>query len=323
MRLLMLLVLMLIANTVSIAQNTDTVEEYYDYHWKKCLPQIASYYRLAYKDGKWWYAKDYHLSTQTIQMKGWYSEYEKGEFRKEQGMFFYYHPNGKVSEKVRYIDGVMEGVLKKFDTNGVMTDSAFFKKGIPVKVAYRWKDKKLIFKGVYDEKGSGIGEEWAYYENGILSDYWKLCAPNILDSVSLHYYPNGKLSCKEYYMCGKVLKRDCYDTSGIFIGNECKDSEPIIAKRELRKALQKIKDRIYYAAPKEIKELRGKVNSFLIVKVCVDEKGVLSITLTKGINPILDSFITHLFQEFPNAKPAIVYNRNVYVCEEEVVPIKF
>jgi len=315
-----LLLICLIANTLMFAQNkADTVEYYMNSKWEKCGELFATYFRLAYKDGDTWCVKDYYLSTRTIQMKGYFSEYKKDDFKTENGMFYYYHPNGILEGKQRYVNGKREGVFKWYDNTGKITDSAYYKNGMPCKFAFRWEDGILIGRSAFNDTGSGAGEVWVYYKNGTLSDYERFCEGYKKDSVSLHYYPNGKLSCKEYYNCGKELKHECFDTNGVLTGYNCLYTgiEPV-SKREFRKAIQNIKDKLVYGSPPEIKDMikNKQVRGVILLQLCVDTTGKLTVKVLKGLNGKLDKYICDMLSQLPKLKPEIIYNRLHDSCEE-------
>lgn len=285
---------------------------------------MATYFRQAYKDGDVWCVKDFYLSTGTIQMKGYFSEYKNDDFSIENGMFYYYHPNGKLEGKERCLNGKREGVSKWYDSTGRITDSAYFKKGMPSGIAFKWADGILIGRAVYNDTGSGAGEEWVYYKNGVLSDYWKFCEGYLMDSVSLHYYPNGNLSCKEYFERGKLLKYACYNTDGDLVGFNCPPTKPEpLDKKDFRKAIRDMKDRIRYGAPPEIVDMikNKQIRGVILLQICIDIKGKANIIILKGLHPKLDKYIYDVLQELPRFTPARNYNRLEESCEELELPI--
>ncbi len=316
----LLLLINLISGLLVWAQAPeDTISYYMSSKWFRCEAHLATYFRQAYKDGDVWCVKDFYLSTSTIQMKGYFSEYKNNDFSIENGMFYFYHPNGKLESKVRCINGKREGLYRSYDSTGRLTDSSWFKNGMPCKYGFAWEDGILVGKAVYNDTGSGEGEEWVYYKNGVLSDYWRFCVGYKMDSVSLHYYPNSNISCKEYFECGKLLKYDCYNTDGVLIGVDCPPKEPEpLDKKDFKKSVKAIYERIRYAPPPDVaamiknKQLRGVI----LLQLCVDMKGYANVRVLKGLHPVLDKYIYDLFQDLPRFTPAREYNRPVESCEE-------
>lgn len=320
-----LLLISLLAGICVLAQApADTVVYYMNSKWAKCEEHLATYFRQAYKDGDVWCVKDFYLSTRTIQMKGYFSQYKNDDFSIENGMFYYYHSNGKIKAKVRCVKGKKEGLYKSYDSTGLITDSAYYKNDMPCKFGFKWDDGILIGKAVYNDTGSGAGEEWVYYKNGILSDYWKFCSGYLMDSVSLHYYPNGNLSCKEYFDRGKLLKYACYNIDGVLTGFDCPPKEPEpLYKRDFRKAIRDMKDKIRYGAPHEIVDMikSKQISGVILLQICIDIKGKANIAILKGVHPKLDKYIFDLLQELPGFTPARNYNRFEESCEELELPI--
>ncbi len=212
---LTLLICLIACLQLSAQQTNDTVEYYTNYDGVVCRPDSAYYYRLAFKDGSLWKVKDFYVIQQVKRMEGYFADYRDGEFSNRQGMFFYYHPNGKIDCKIRYINNNREGVYKAYNENGLLIDSAFYKNDQLIKCRYKWNDKGAqVFKGIYTEDGYGPGTEEVYFDDGKLSAAGKVLNGSYKDSVWTYYHNNGKISCTEFYEYGLPKERKCYDPSG-------------------------------------------------------------------------------------------------------------
>lgn len=197
------------------AQQSDTVEHYLTLGGKPCEPANAFYYRLGVKSGEQWKVKQFYIASQTKQMEGYYSKYGKDTFEIRNGAFTYYHENGKVQKRERYINDLKEGVLKGYDSTGKLVDSGFFRKGVPYDQHYKWySNGQVSFKGLYDADGKGVGEEWAYFEDGKISHHRKTKEGYITDSVWTYYHENGAISCLEYYSKDSMERMDCFEEDG-------------------------------------------------------------------------------------------------------------
>ncbi|OSZ82881.1 hypothetical protein CAP35_06350 [Chitinophagaceae bacterium IBVUCB1] len=212
---------------IGLAQtNTDTIEYFMDYDGKTCGPDSAYYYRLAYKEGKWWKVKDFYTIERVKRMDGYFTNYADGKFDNKQGMFFFYHPNGSVANKVRYINNMREGLYKAYNENGKLIDSALFIKGKLVKFRYKWNDNgDTVYIGRYDADGSGEGYEEHFFDDGVISARGKIIYGEHKDSVWTYYHNNGKLSCAEVYEYGRCTDRKCYNINGGFEG-DCEEMTP-------------------------------------------------------------------------------------------------
>lgn len=300
----------------------DTVEYYFDYQWKPCKPVSGCYYRRTYKEGDLWRVKDYYLSTRTLQMDGTSLD-DSGNI--DHGMFYFYHENGRLSEKGRFVRDTIEGLVKKYDTSGRLIDSALYKKGLPWKFWYQWySNGTLKYKGVFDDSGYGKGEAWFYWEDGKPADHAYLSAGNKLDSVLTHYNQSGIICCKDYYKNGERIRRECYGPNGLLLQGSCEDrgSDWAGSRREFRKKMQSMKDRLRYTASDEVKALIKKLNGDMVIRMCVNEEGTVSASLIKGLDPLVDKFIMDILSDWPKVKPAIINNRPQEECAEEAIPIR-
>lgn len=83
------------------------------------------------------------------------------------GKSLVFYKDGKIASETHYVDGVKEGVFKKYSENGIVLEEIPYKNdqfyGL---VTYRDINGKLYAQGMY-EKGLKKGI-WKYYENGKL-----------------------------------------------------------------------------------------------------------------------------------------------------------
>jgi TonB family protein len=190
----------------------DTLEFLLDYEKKLSKPERASYYRLAYKEDAYWRVKDFDLIAKTIEMNGLYTN---DSFTTPHGMHYWYHSNGKLQKKGRYIDGLKEGIWKQYGEDGRLVDSSLYKNGLPWKFAYNWfADGKISFRGIYDDNGKGSGYETGYLEDGTLSSFGKYADGYKRDSIWTYYYKNDRPCSIEYYSNGRFLKSECFGENG-------------------------------------------------------------------------------------------------------------
>ncbi|MBN8671059.1 MAG: TonB family protein [Chitinophagales bacterium] len=304
MKNILLLISLLCSLPVS-AQQSDTVEHYLTYTGAICKPEESYYYRLAYKEEGLWKVKLFSIFTQTKEVDGYYETYKNDSFFVEQRMFYHYYPNGKIRQKVRYVNGLREGVLKGYDSTGRLIDSGFYKKGIPYKLRYKWSDNgSVVFKGVYDDAGSGIGEEWEYYDNGTLSSFGKTGQKGLKDSVWTYYYINGKISSQETYFKDSMIAIVCYNPDGTVSNDECKPVLPAVSTIDIS---QHLMDYLRYPAEAKDNNIQGTVT----IKFTVKKNGVLSdfIVLGKRIGGGCDEEAVRVMKLMPKWKPGKMHNR--------------
>lgn len=232
MKYLLLLVILIFGARSLNAQSVDTIEQYLNYDMKKCEPANATYFRMAIKEGQWWKVKDFYIKEQVKKYDGYFVKYDHDTFSYKQGMHTEYHENGRIRNKVRYLDNLREGLYKAYDTGGRITDSVLFKNNLPNKYGYGWySDGKVRMKGIYDTDTTGIGEEWEYHPNGKLASYGKLAKGYLSDSVWTYYHENGNISSIETYSKDSLLSITCYNEDGTPSKDSC--MQIIMAKQPL------------------------------------------------------------------------------------------
>lgn len=255
---IMFLLFAVLWNVSVMGQAVDTAFEYFiDGNKKKATVENGTFYRKVARKNNVWTVKDYFIEEKSLQMEGSYFD---DSLTVKNGMFYWYHPNKRLQRKGRYINGKKEGMWKSYNEEGKLADSALYKNGIPYKFAYRFSDNgKVIMTGVYDENGAG--GETAYYENGTIDYFGKLCSGYLKDSVWIFFFENGDISAKEYFDKGKLLKIECF-TKNI------KEKQSTIESGPLLKSVTKLfrdmdEDLAEFIIPDEMPEASYNVNKFL------------------------------------------------------------
>ncbi len=301
------------------AQQSDTVEHYLMHDEKPCDPANSFYYRLGIKDGMLWKVKQFYISTQTKQMEGYFSKYGNDTFEIRQGSFIYFHENGKVWKKVRYINDLKDGIAKEYSEDGRLTDSGYYKQGIPYKVHYGWyNDGAIRFKGIYDSVATGIGEEWAYFNNGKLSSYRKTKAGYLTDSVWIYYHENGKVSCIESYGKDSIEKMECFNEDGKaapkeYTAHELLPVSNIDFNKHLMKNLRYPKDAI-----------ENNTEGTVYVKFYVDTDGsVIDVTtIGRKLGMGCDEEAIRVIKAMPKWTPGRDHNRLVKIYFTQAVTFR-
>lgn len=289
----------------SFAQSaSDTIEYYMNYDGEPCSPDSAYYYRLAFKDGNWWKVKDFYVIQQVKRMEGYFATYKDGHFDNRQGVFFYYHPNGKIDNKVRYTNNMRDGVYKAYNQKGLLIDSAFYKYDELIKCRYKWNDNGAqVFKGVYTKDGNGPGTEEHYFDDGKLSASGKVINGSYKDSLWTYYHNNGKISCTELYENGLSKERKCYDPLGKSEGG----CDAMIAPFYDRK-----RNNMYRLVDPELLDMVNADYISFTVKILIDKDGrVLNVEMiTKPL--VTQIFYNRAMQELydmPKWIPGKEHNR--------------
>ncbi len=312
-----LLFIFCLFDALSSYAQKDTVEYYQDYWGRACKPVNGYTYRRVYNEGNIRHVKDYYVKERTLRMDGTCLDDSGYTWH---GMNYQYHTNGKLAEKVRYVHDTLEGLLKAYNFEGLLVDSELYKHDMPWKFSYSWNCYgKLVFKGVYDDSGSGIGEEWSYYDDGALADHGLTTTGYKKDSVWTYYYRSGGVSCKDYYKAGEKLKRECFDKDGQIQLKNCEDAEPVfIDSKEV--LINKLRYRIWDRMTRRYTFEEG---AWIVVNLCVSETGAMTANLVQGVKPDVDKVIIEALNGMSKATPARKFNRPTVSCEDIYISLRF
>jgi len=315
----LLLFIGLLCSTPVFAQQSDTIEHYLTYGEKPCAPVNAFYYRLGIKTGEQWKVKQFYISTQTKQMEGYFSKYGKDTFEVRQGKFVHYHENGRVKDRVSYVNDVAEGLSTEYDENGKLIDSGYYKHGIPYNEWYAWNSNgQVSFKGVYDADGKGIGEEWAYFASGKLSSHRKTKAGYTTDSAWVYYHENGVVSCIEFYGKDSMERMECFNEDGKPADKKyCEHTLLAVSPVDVTRHLQK---NLKY--PKEA--IENNIDGTVYIKFYVDKDGsVVDVEpMGRKLGGGCDEEAVRVMKLMPKWTPGRDHNRLVKVYYTQAVTFR-
>jgi antitoxin component YwqK of YwqJK toxin-antitoxin module len=126
------LLFLLFTSHYVFAQKT---EAFYDYFWKPTTPENARYFSIIEKTDSGWLHSDYYISTKQLQMRALFAD-EAGKIRNGNSLYFF--ANGRPSVVGRIVNNKQEGVCVRYHSNGMLSDSAFFRNGQVVDTRFRW-----------------------------------------------------------------------------------------------------------------------------------------------------------------------------------------
>lgn len=303
----------------TIAYGQDTVQHFIRFlSENKCEPHEGYYYRMAYRDGEWWRVEDYYYKERSLYRSAIYKYKNANDsFYTPMGMILTYHPNKKVKSKEVYVDGLKEGLARSYDTAGRLIDSARFKKDMPIGYWYKWNSKgDVVFKGIYDDEGSGKGINWMYHDNGKLSAYGITSKGATPDSIWTFYYDNGNISSVETYDKDSLLNIQCFDEDGRLSKDSCMAEKMPVAPYSVNAFLGK---NIKYPSAARYNNISGRVS----VMFTVDESGKITDIQSIGrkLGAGCDEEAVRVVSLLPPWKPGRYHNRRIKVLY--TLPITF
>lgn len=104
----------------------------------------------------------------------------KGEYKYLNGKPYsgvavrYYKKSQKMKIRIRYHNGLREGLVEKWFDNGVPLSFRYYHKGRKTGLHRGWHRNGAIRFLYHFSEGKHVGENWAWHDNGHLAQYFKM-----------------------------------------------------------------------------------------------------------------------------------------------------
>ena len=197
----------LILSGYSVSAQKDTTLVYFDSLHNRVTMKNASRIGKVVRKNDLWFMTLYKVNTGDKVMSGSYSD---RDLEMEEGLFEYFDDYHSII-KGAFHEGKQDGVWKKWDKDGLLTDSVFFNEGNMVSDAkyqyhvngHLWRysletEKKQKLTRIYDSADVLISEG-RFIDN---------------DGEMFMYYANGKIKSHSVFKDGKRTIYDLYDEKG-------------------------------------------------------------------------------------------------------------
>ncbi len=132
-----------------------------------------------------------------VDKKGYKEEYIE-IYRKKEGEYKMWHPNGKIKRQGYYKEGKLEGEFKCWWDNGQLHIQGYYKEGKLEGECKNWLENGQILEQLYYKEGKLEEEYKNWRDNGQL---WIQC-----------YYKGGKVDgeCKMFHLTGELYAHKIY-----------------------------------------------------------------------------------------------------------------
>ncbi|HSU27555.1 MAG TPA: energy transducer TonB [Chitinophagaceae bacterium] len=298
-------ILLLCTGNLLFGQRSTRIERFFDYSWKECDPSIARSYVIIQSRDSLWYRNDYFIREKKIQMQG---SYRDSSCRIAQGLFSWFHPNGKLQATGKYQDGKKQGLWLSYHSNGMMNDSIVYRDGRPYGISKKWfADHSLMDSSVYNQDGTAQHTEW--FDNGNLSFTGQTLHDTIFGKWQ-YYHKNGKLSASELYnKQGSLVSRDYYNERGTHMADTSNQDSDTEFPGGIRAWNKFISTQISFP---ENYEISGGDKAIVVVDAVIDEDGnVTDVEVSSPFFPAFDAIALNAIKKSPKWKPAISHNRRI------------
>jgi antitoxin component YwqK of YwqJK toxin-antitoxin module len=308
---LLLLILIILDN--SYAQKS---EKFYNYKWEECNSNIASFYSLVLKTDSGYLRKDYFLKGKNLQSSGLYSD---SLCKVKNGLFTWYHANGILESRGKYVQNKAEGIWKSYYENGFKDDSALYHNGKQIGTRLSWYPNGYLRDSTFlKDDGSGVFVSW--FDNGILSAAGRYSEDTKQNGVWKYYHKNRKISSNEIYFNSKLTDKRYYNEQGELMKDTANTDRIAQFNDGMDDWLKYITDQIEF--PEGYKIVNS--DSAIVVITCtINEEGnVENVFVSIPFDEVFDDIVVNAIKKSPKWMPAISHNRKVKCTLQQAVIFK-
>lgn len=194
---------------LSVITSAQTTETYYDFYWKTCDPALARYYSTIQKTDSGWLRYDYFVTGPTLQMQALYAD---KDCKVKNGHAFYYHANGQLQAKGKFLNDKREGIYTRYHSNGMMSDSGFYHNDNSIGTRYRWHSNGYAADSI-TRLNDSLEVQVSWFENGS-PDAAGYLLNNKLHSKWKYWHRNGAPAGEEVYDKGRVISKTYFNEDG-------------------------------------------------------------------------------------------------------------
>jgi hypothetical protein len=297
---------------LSLISSAQKIEKFFDYKWKECKPNAASFYEVIMKTDSGWHCQDFFISGQHLQMDG---TYEDSSRNMANGMFYYFYANKQPQTIGRYVHGKKEGVWLQFHPNGMMSDSAFFENGKSLGTSISWYSNGMIRdSSVWQKDGSGVVMKW--FENGYISFAGRYIKWKVPQGKWQFFHNNGKASDMEIYNDGVLSDKKYFDESGKITDTVNHDRKAIFPGGIA--AWDKWLSRQLYF-PKQYRIVNSNEAVVVVTFVVTEDGKVTEVNVKTPFEPEIDKIAVNAIKKSPKWDPEIEHNRSVKSYHQQAV----
>jgi TonB family protein len=199
-----------------------------------------------------------------------------------------------------------EGVCVQYHSNGMMSDSGFYKEGKQIGYRLRWYNDGMILDSTATINDS-IKVQYSWFDNGVMASGGYLLNDKGYQKWK-YYNPFGALTAVVQYDKGKVVSKEYYNTDGTVLA-DTSDTEAVFSKggsAGWRKYLERA-----VAWPNRLK----LVNTDRItvgVEFTINEQGkITDVHVLNPVHPEIDRAAVQAIENSPKWVAARQFNRNV------------
>ena len=305
-------ILLLLSVTLTVSVFSQKTETYYDYFWKPCSKENASYFSIIQKTDSGWLRTDYFLNSGQLEKQ---VLYEDEACKVQTGHCLYYHANGRPSVIGRRTDNKNEGICLSYYSNGMMSDSANFKNGLVVDKRFRWHTNGYPSDSI-SKLNDSVYVHVSWFDDGSPSSAGYLLNDKP-EGKWQYFHHNGQRAALEVHSDGKMISVEYFDESGKLLTDTSAVNRQASFKggdEGWKKYLQK---NLYWPPRLEFKTAAAVTVG---VSFVIDETGkVIDAEVSMPFHEEFDKIALKIIKNSPAWSPGIAHNRKVKAYRRQSV----
>ncbi|HNR16733.1 MAG TPA: energy transducer TonB [Chitinophagaceae bacterium] len=295
--------ILIITQCIAVTLTAQTTEAYYDFFWKPCEPGLARFYSTVQKTDSGWLRHDYFITSSTLQMRALYAD---KECKIKNGEAVYFHANGQLQARGRFVNDKREGIYTRYHPNGMMSDSGFYQNDNSTGIRYRWHSNGYVADSITRVNDS-TEVQVSWFDDGSINAAGYLLN-NELNGKWKYWHRNGTAAGEEVYDKRKVISKTYYNEDGSAQPDTALANSDAVFKNGGQQGWRRYLE----------KNVRWPENYQLVnttqvtvgVSFSIDENGkVGDVELYVPFHPVFDKAAEEIIRKSPDWKPAMRNNR--------------
>jgi len=306
----------LLISFISVFGQSDTVIVFYDRDGKVCDANSGIKFSLQIKENDHYKKLKVDGMDNKIESVAYFTDADCKTF---DGPYREIYKNGRSRTSGYYSENKKINAWKRWDDDGVLTDSVFYKDGYISGIGLSWNKEGIIIDSLmFENDGKGVSH--GYWSNGNPSQKGGY-AGGKKEGTWTYYYTTGKKCQEVNYTADSAISYTCYDEKENVQKDNCVYEKEANYPGGEKKWMQYLDNKLstvrlpddYY---------NGQIFGEVWIQFVVDVDGSISdAKIIQSVDPRLDAIALNIINKSPKWQHAVQYNRPVKAYRRQ--PITF
>lgn len=282
------------------------IREYYDYNWKPCTIDLASFYSTIESTDSGYWRKDYFIASNQLQMQ---ALFEDPACKIHKGPYYYFYSNGNLNMSGQRNGSKYEGPCVSYWSNGMIRDSSFYQSGQKKGASLSWHNNGIMHdSSIAVNDTLSIYLSWHFDGTPAIGGYYAFGKKH---GIWKYFHPNGQEAAELVYDHGRSISKKYFSENGDLLPDTAtaKFNHDARFRRGGDDWLNYVYKNIYWPTGYKL-ENTDKVT--VIVSFTVNEEGkVEDVEMEIPFYPEFDKIALEAIRKSPAWKPALLENTRI------------